>query len=593
MYWQAFGAPCSCDPLCAHYKDCCQNSEHFAAEDQVWGSSPQSCFNVSERDPYFSMKKSCPASWDDDETRSKCQGHPDFPLTSSQTLVTYSNMYCAECNRDFHPDTDTLWPAEYRCHGDGAFGYEVRVDSGENGTTDVNISTWNLTHSDNFHYRYPVNAFVFLHSYFDPEDLTLYDTRFRPNFLKTDVENPPKEHNKHTRVHPGDYRCDRFFSVFNRSIMRICPQVISTCASDWIDTDVEGKCLAYTDVYCNKKFFYRNPYCAQCNRVNLSENFSCDVTLGVGLKHEIDFTYLLRWDETEYDMTNPENDTSVPEVDQEDKEDVIMEYITLVGLSVSVACLVLHLAISSGTPRLRNLPAMNLASLCVALLLFYCSFLVTRVVDDLPCVELAVVRYYSLLANYCWLLVISFDVWNAIRRSTKKLQLSSGTKWKRFAVYSAFGWVGPILIITFFFSLDNFSPSHHLRGCWFSEGRHVLGFVVAPLGIVMTLNVAFFTWTAYLIYSTKSRMENRSTARTQLCLFVRLSVIMGLTWITGLVATTLNIPVMWYVFVILNTLQGLFIFVSFSCTEKVWMELTRKGTVSSQATTSSTVASRP
>ncbi|PNF25907.1 hypothetical protein B7P43_G10652 [Cryptotermes secundus] len=576
MYWQAFGAPCSCDPLCAHYKDCCQNSEHFAAEDQVWGSSPQSCFNVSERDPYFSMKKSCPASWDDDETRSKCQGHPDFPLTSSQTLVTYSNMYCAECNRDFHPDTDTLWPAEYRCHGDGAFGYEVRVDSGENGTTDVNIN----------------------------------------------VENPPKEHNKHTRVHPGDYRCDRFFSVFNRSIMRICPQVISTCASDWIDTDVEGKCLAYTDVYCNKKFFYRNPYCAQCNRVNLSENFSCDVTLGVGLKHEIDFTYLLRWDETEYDMTNPENDTSVPEVDQgdcrpillralnssrlyltmlmrtgssyvttghccfdadrqeltrriiisqvgcnlvtalgpftpqnltpsqllfhthlilntqrraarpvkrgkEDKEDVIMEYITLVGLSVSVACLVLHLAISSGTPRLRNLPAMNLASLCVALLLFYCSFLVTRVVDDLPCVELAVVRYYSLLANYCWLLVISFDVWNAIRRSTKKLQLSSGTKWKRFAVYSAFGWVGPILIITFFFSLDNFSPSHHLRGCWFSEGRHVLGFVVAPLGIVMTLNVAFFTWTAYLIYSTNYVVCVRDPEHTSRPVYLRVFLLHG------------------------------------------------------------------
>ncbi|PNF25906.1 hypothetical protein B7P43_G10653 [Cryptotermes secundus] len=314
MYWQAFGAPCSCDPLCAPYKDCCQNSEHFAAEDQVWGSSPQSCFNVSERDPYFSMKKSCPASWDDDETRSKCQGHPDFPLTSSWTLVTYLNMYCAECNRDFHPDTDTLWPAEYRCHGDGAFRYEVRVDSGENDTTDVNISTWNLTHSDNFHYRYPVNAFVFLHSYFVPEDLTLYDPRSRPNFLKTEDENPPKEHNKHTRVHPGDYRCDRFFSVLNRSIMRICPQVISTCASDWTESDVEGKCLAYTDIYCNKKYLYRNPYCAHCNRVNLKHKFSC--FLMESASSRANFSWLQKWNSNKYDVFPLENHTSIQDADE-------------------------------------------------------------------------------------------------------------------------------------------------------------------------------------------------------------------------------------------------------------------------------------
>jgi hypothetical protein len=115
-------------------------------------------------------------------------------------------------------------------------------------------------------------------------------------------------------------------------------------------------------------------------------------------------------------------------------------------------------------------------------------------------------------------------------------------KWKRFTVYSAFGWVGPILIITSIFSLDsNFSPSYHLRNCWFSEARHILGFVVAPLCIVMTLNVAFFSWSAYLVYSTKSKMEDRSTERTQLCLFVRLAVVMGLTWITGLVARVLNI----------------------------------------------------
>jgi hypothetical protein len=111
-------------------------------------------------------------------------------------------------------------------------------------------------------------------------------------------------------------------------------------------------------------------------------------------------------------------------VDKEE-EDSNLEYITIVGLSLSVGCLALHLAIATATPRLRNLPGMNLASLCVALLLLYCSFLV-RVLGDLPCVALAVVIYYSLLATFCWMLIISFDVWKAIRMSTRTLHVSSG-----------------------------------------------------------------------------------------------------------------------------------------------------------------------
>jgi hypothetical protein len=108
-----------------------------------------------------------------------------------------------------------------------------------------------------------------------------------------------------------------------------------------------------------------------------------------------------------------------------ESHDVILENITVVGISLSITCLVLHLAIFLATPRLRNLPAMNLASLCVALLLLYTS-LIARAFLEPPCVELAVTTHYSFLATFCWMLTISFDVWRAISRSIKKLQLSSG-----------------------------------------------------------------------------------------------------------------------------------------------------------------------
>jgi hypothetical protein len=173
----------------------------------------------------------------------------------------------------------------------------------------VNIRVWNTTDSSHFHYRYPVNSFEFVHSYFVPEALTLYDPHSRPNFIKTKDENPPTE----LYVSVGNYTCEMSPSALNKNIMRICSQVISTCASDWTDSDVEAMCLAYTDVYCNNTYLYRNPYCAHCNHMTLSEEFSCSVmprfTTYSG------FSRLLKWGNTEYEMIPPENDTSVQDVD--------------------------------------------------------------------------------------------------------------------------------------------------------------------------------------------------------------------------------------------------------------------------------------
>jgi G protein-coupled receptor Mth (Methuselah protein) len=44
---------------------------------------------------------------------------------------------------------------------------------------------------------------------------------------------------------------------------------------------------------------------------------------------------------------------------------------------------------------------------------------------------------------------------------------------------------------------------------------------------------------------------------------------MGLNWTIGYVAGTVNIDGLWYVFVVMNSLQGVFIFVSFGFSGRV------------------------
>ena len=60
---------------------------------------------------------------------------------------------------------------------------------------------------------------------------------------------------------------------------------------------------------------------------------------------------------------------------------------------------------------------------------------------------------------------------------------------------------------------------------------------------------------------------------------------MGFTWITGFIANYVQTEAMWYVFVVLNSLQGTFIFLAFTCNRRVW-RLWTQGTVTKTTTSS-------
>jgi len=117
-----------------------------------------------------------------------------------------------------------------------------------------------------------------------------------------------------------------------------------------------------------------------------------------------------------------------------------------------------------------------------------------------------------------------------------------GSRWKPFSVYSVFCWVVPVLVmvptlVIEFSGLDtNVRSGYGQHSCLLSSSASLLLFVIAPLCVVMSLNVVFFSWSTYLIYSTKFKIGNKSTSLTDFCLFTRLSLIMGLTWLTGLIA---------------------------------------------------------
>ena len=262
----------------------------------------------------------------------------------------------------------------------------------------------------------------------------------------------------------------------------------------------------------------------------------------------------------------------------------IMGWVTLGGLGISCLFLVLHLVAFCVVPELRNLSGKNLASLCLVLLGAFSTFILSVFgqAGGTECFILAASMYYFFLSSFCWVNIMAFDVWRTLGLATTELRVSSGKQYCKFMIYAVYGWFFPAAALAAVLLLDiirpEFLPAQYYPAlgeywCWFGHRKALLVFFAAPLMAIMVLNIILFVLSARIIANTMestAKMTSCAPYQSQFKLYMRLALLMGLTWISGIVAGYLQVEAIWYVFVLLNTLQGLFIFLAFTCTRKVW-----------------------
>ena len=174
--------------------------------------------------------------------------------------------------------------------------------------------------------------------------------------------------------------------------------------------------------------------------------------------------------------------------------------------------------------------------------------------------------------------------------ATSELRVSQGGQWRKFVFYSLYGWLVPLAALMIVVVLDraepagfrsDFLPSLGQQWCWFGQRKALLVFFAAPLAALMGVNFIFFVFSARIIADTHqstAKMSSCSPHPDQFKLYMRLALLMGLTWISGIVAGYLQMEgiwydLIWYAFILMNTLQGVFIFLAFTCTRKVWRSL--------------------
>ena len=211
----------------------------------------------------------------------------------------------------------------------------------------------------------------------------------------------------------------------------------------------------------------------------------------------------------------------------------------------------------------------------------------------------SVASHYFLLVSFFCMNVISYDM---CRTFVSSLPLSKSRK--RSKIYSYYSWGVPLIIIAAANILDrlpgllddlkNYRPEYASQVCWMNNRKAIMVFFILPIGAVLVENLFFFIMTIYGILNSRfqehqvpEKSKNRSGSvkfaqspeerrwghqknRVYFVIYLKLSVLMGLTWLFGFLASFLKLGFLWYPFIILNGLQGTFIFIFFDLKWKVY-----------------------
>ncbi|XP_041369623.1 uncharacterized protein LOC121383600 [Gigantopelta aegis] len=257
--------------------------------------------------------------------------------------------------------------------------------------------------------------------------------------------------------------------------------------------------------------------------------------------------------------------------------------VTMATAIISIVCLVLTLAVYSLLTELRNVPGKLIMSLSMMLLISQCLLLLIKLPAGRLCTVFAVITHASWLSTFAWMTAIGANLAITFRVNSSGSSLPTGGK--LYMKYALFAWGIPLCIVLTSAAVDFANVSGLSIGygngnvCWISNNTASLIVFGVPLAVLLVLNIACFLVTIYGIQKATKISKNISCTRKDrqtFWIYSKLFMITGLSWCFCFVAAFANIEAIWYVFIVSNNLQGLFVFLGFACTSRVLALLKKK-----------------
>ncbi|XP_067877065.1 adhesion G protein-coupled receptor E3-like [Heterodontus francisci] len=236
-----------------------------------------------------------------------------------------------------------------------------------------------------------------------------------------------------------------------------------------------------------------------------------------------------------------------------------VEVITYVGLSISLVCLLLAIVTFKTCHPLKDTRLTIHIHLCISLFVadFVFLFGISQTGNRILCGIIAAVLHYSFLSVFVWMLLEGIQLYLMI-----EIVFVSKLPLERYIYWIGYGLPALIVAVSAAVYHNGYgTPS----SCWLTTKKYfVLSFFV-PAVIISIINLFSLCKTLLMlkvqlsnIISDRRKLEkHRVFTLTAIGQFV----ILGCTWIFGvLYIQNATIPMM-YLFTILNSFQGMFIFI--------------------------------
>ncbi|XP_026042722.1 adhesion G-protein coupled receptor G1-like [Astatotilapia calliptera] len=263
-----------------------------------------------------------------------------------------------------------------------------------------------------------------------------------------------------------------------------------------------------------------------------------------------------------------------PSVHVSKKEIEILAYISVIGCSVSLFTLIITVLLFITNRTLRKDVSMNIhINLVIALILLNLHFLPSQAVAAHPstwlCFYMALALHYSLLATFTWMALEGFHLYLLL---VKIFNISVS---RYILKLSAVGWGVPAVIVSVVVITDRGFYGHvpldrsnydDMKICYISNETVKAVTTTGLFTMVFLFNMIMFMVTVKRVLNVGYNKELRhKNAKQAIFPLLGVCALLGITW--GLVffsfSSLTNISL--YLFCLLNSLQGFFIFLWFVC----------------------------
>uniref|UniRef100_A0A2I3SCM3 Adhesion G protein-coupled receptor E1 n=1 Tax=Pan troglodytes TaxID=9598 RepID=A0A2I3SCM3_PANTR len=243
--------------------------------------------------------------------------------------------------------------------------------------------------------------------------------------------------------------------------------------------------------------------------------------------------------------------------------DFSLYIISHVGIIISLVCLVLAIATFLLCRSIRNHNTYLHLHLCVCLLSAKTLFLagIHKTDNKTGCAIIAGFLHYLFLACFFWMLVEAVILFLMVR-NLKVVNYFSSRNIKMLHI-CAFGYGLPMLVVVISASVQPQGYGMHNR-CWLNTETGFIWSFLGPVCTVIVINSLLLTWTLWILRQRLSSVnaEVSTLKDTRLLTFKAFAqlFILGCSWVLGIFQIGPVAGVMAYLFTIINSLQGAFIF---------------------------------